>query len=74
MDRTRLSCTTLTFGGRLAPKLEAMAAAGFGSTEAIVRLLHAQKRYQIFSVGWRLQRLSTDELRQLSQVNVLLQA
>ena len=33
MDRARLSCTTLTFAGRLAPKLSAMAGAGFAATE-----------------------------------------
>jgi 4-hydroxyphenylpyruvate dioxygenase len=33
MDRSRLSCTTVTFGGKLADKIRAMAAAGFGATE-----------------------------------------
>jgi len=33
MDRKRLSCTTVTFGGRLPQKLEAMQAAGFAGTE-----------------------------------------
>lgn len=33
MDRARLSCTTLTFAGRLPPKLAAMANAGFAATE-----------------------------------------
>lgn len=33
MDKAKLSCTTLTFGGRLPEKLDAMRAAGFGATE-----------------------------------------
>lgn len=33
MNRARLSCTTLTFAGRLPPKLTAMANAGFAATE-----------------------------------------
>ena len=33
MDRTRLSCTTVTFGGKLPDKMAAMARAGFGQTE-----------------------------------------
>lgn len=33
MDRSRLSCTTVTFGGRLPEKIAAMARAGFGQTE-----------------------------------------
>ncbi len=33
MNRARLSCTTLTFAGRLPPKLAAMASAGFAATE-----------------------------------------
>ena len=33
MNRSRLSCTTLTFAGRLPPKLAAMAGAGFMATE-----------------------------------------
>jgi 4-hydroxyphenylpyruvate dioxygenase len=33
MDRKRLSCTTVTFGGKLPQKLEAMRAAGFAGTE-----------------------------------------
>ncbi len=33
MDRSRLGCTTVTFGGRLPEKLSAIRAAGFGSTE-----------------------------------------
>ncbi len=33
MDRSHLSCTTVTFGGKLPDKLAAMAKAGFGQTE-----------------------------------------
>ena len=33
MDRSRLSCTTVTFGGKLAEKLAAMKQAGFAATE-----------------------------------------
>jgi 4-hydroxyphenylpyruvate dioxygenase len=33
MDRKRLSCTTVTFGGKLPQKLQAMQAAGFAGTE-----------------------------------------
>lgn len=33
MDPSRLSCTTVTFGGKLPEKLKAMKAAGFGATE-----------------------------------------
>lgn len=33
MDRSRLSCTTVTFGGKLPEKLRAIKNAGFGATE-----------------------------------------
>lgn len=33
MDPSRLSCTTVTFGGKMTEKLKAMKAAGFGATE-----------------------------------------
>lgn len=33
MDASKLSCTTVTFGGKLTEKLKAMKAAGFGATE-----------------------------------------
>lgn len=33
MDASRLSCTTVTFGGKLTEKLKAMKEAGFGATE-----------------------------------------
>jgi FkbM family methyltransferase len=50
------------------------AVAGFDSTEAVKRLLDLQPRYQLFTVGWRLKSLTLDELKQRSQINVLLQA
>jgi hypothetical protein len=48
------------------------AVAGFDSTEAIRRIIDLRREYQIFTVGWRLKRITIDELRILSQINVLL--
>ncbi|CAN5480102.1 hypothetical protein BH09PLA1_BH09PLA1_01720 [soil metagenome] len=48
------------------------AVAGFDATEAVRRLLDARSDYQIFTVGWRLKRVTIDELKSLSQINVLL--
>jgi hypothetical protein len=48
------------------------AVAGFDSTDAVKRLLDVWPDYQIFTVGWRLKRVTMDELKRLSQINVLL--
>jgi FkbM family methyltransferase len=48
------------------------AVAGFDSTEAVKRLLDVRPDYQIFTVGWRLKRVTLDELKRLSQINVLI--